>query len=188
MKTIIKILLIGLLFSLIALGLISCGSRKVNKEQIKEETNSSTIIDRTFSGNTSSNAKTTTTVKVDDKNETVTEEISYTPADPTKESFIIEKDGTKVVLNNVKKTVKKTTRKNNVKSESKTDIVEKKNTASKEQKAVKQVNDAKKETKSKQVDKKQFNPFVSICIGLFGLLALWCIYRFYKKLPLVPKL
>lgn len=188
MKTIIKIFLIALFFSLIDFGLISCGARKVNKEQSKEETNSSTIIDRTFTGNTSSNAKTTTTVKFDDKNETVTEEISYTPADPAKESFIIEKDGTKTVLNNIKKTVKKTTQKNNISAVKEFLTTENKNNAFKEKKAVKQVSAAKKETKSKRVDKKQFNPFVSICIGLLGLLALWCVYRFYKKLPLVPKL
>jgi len=169
-------------------SMCSCGSRKVNKSQSKEETTQSVTDNSTTEKQSETNVKTTTTVKTDDKNETVTEETILEPADNTKESFVIEKDGTKVVLNNITKTVKKTTQKNNIKSEAKTDIVEKQNSTSKEQKAVVNTNAAKKETKSKKVDKKQFNPFVSICIGLFGLLALWCVYRFYKKLPLVPKL
>lgn len=172
----------------ILFSLFSCGSRKVNKSQYKEETYSSTIIDRTFTGNTTTNVKTTTTVKTDDKNETVTEETTLEPADNTKESFVIEKDGTKVVLNNVKKTVKKTTKKNNTAVVKESLTTESKKESIKEQKSVTQVNTTKKETKVKQVDKKQFNPFVLMCIGLLGLILLWCVYRFYKKLPLVPKI
>lgn len=188
MKTIIKILLIGLFFALIALGLISCGSRKVNVDKLKEETKTELTNNSTTEKQSETNVKTTTTVTTDDKNETVTEETVYEPKDPAKESFVIEKDGTKVVLNNAKKTVKITNQKNNTVVSSNSEHAAVKNNVYKEQKAVKQVNATKKETNSKQVDKKQFNPFVSICIVFFGLILLWCIYRFYKKLPLVPKL
>lgn len=188
MKTIARILLIGLFFCLIALGLISCGSRKVNKEKIKEETKTELTDNSKTEKQSETNFKTTTTVNTDDKNETVTEETILEPKDETKESFVIEKDGTKVVLNNVKKTVRKTTQKNNMAVVSNIESTENKNNSFKEQKKVKQANTSKKKIKPKQIYKKQFNPFVTICIGLFGLILLWCVYRFYKKLPLVPKL
>lgn len=177
----------GALIFVFLLSMCSCGARKSTVDKSKEETKTEIDDNSTTEKQSETNVKTTTTVKVDDKNETVTEETILEPADNTKESFVIEKDGTKVVLNNVKKTVKKTTQNNNTAVVSNTEIQEKQNNTSKEQKAVTNTNTTKKESKSKQVDKKQFNPFVSICIGLFGLLLLWCIYRFYKKLPLVPK-
>lgn len=188
MKKIFIILAVSSFFALIALGLISCGARKVNKSSGKQEVKSEVLDKSIIKKESNTNVKTTTEIQTDDKNETVTEETVYEPSDNTKESFVIEKDGTKVVLNNAKKIVRNTKQKNNtvVSSNSEHAVVE--NNSSKEQKAVKQVNATKKENKQKQVDKKQFNPFVSICVGLFGLILLWCIYRFYKKLPLVPKL
>lgn len=187
MKTIARILLIGLFFALIALGLISCSARKVNIEKQKEETKSEINDNSVAEIKTETNVKTTTTVKVDDKSQTVTEETILEPSDNTKESFVIEKDGTKVILNNTKKTTRKTTKNNNNSVVKDSFASENKKEAVKEQKEVKQTNTTKKEIKLKQVDKKQFNPFVSICIVFFGLILLWCIYRFYKKLPLVPK-
>jgi FtsZ-interacting cell division protein ZipA len=178
----------GLLAFVFLVSMCSCGARKVNKSQSKEETTQTVTDNSTSEKQSESNVKETTAVKTDDKNETVTEETIYEPNDPAKESFMIEKDGTKVVLNNIKKTVKKTTQKNNTAVSSSSERTEKQNNASKEQKAVTNTNTTKKEIKSKQVDKKQFNPFVSVVIGMFGLLVLWCIYIFYKKLPLVPKL
>lgn len=169
-------------------SMCSCGARKVNKSQYKEETAQTITDNSTTEKQSETNVKKTTAIKVDDKNETVTEETILEPADNTKESFVIEKDGTKVVLNNAKKTVKKTTQKNNTAVVSNTEIKEKQNSTYKEQKAVINTNTTKKETKAKQVDKKQFNPFVLMCITAFGLLLLWCVYRFYKNLPLVPKL
>lgn len=186
MKNIFKFLVSLLAIALISL-LFSCGARKVNKSQSKEETTTEISYNSTTENKSETSVKTTATVNVDDKNETVTEEIIYEPKDETKESFVIEKDGTKLVLNNAKKTVKKTTQKNNTVVSSNSEHASIENSTSKEQKSVKQINTTKKETKAKQVDKKQFNPFVSICIVAFGLILLWCIYRFYKKLPLVPK-
>lgn len=178
----------GCLIFVFLVSMCSCGARKVNKSHTKEETKTELTDNSITEKKSETNVKTTITVNVDDKNENITEETIYEPEDPAKESFVIEKDGTKVVLNNVKKTVKKTTQKNNTAVISNTEVQEKQNITSKEQKAVINTNTTKKETKSKQVDKKQFNTFVLIVIGMFGLLLLWCVYRFYKKLPLVPKL
>jgi len=170
------------------LSMCSCGARKVNIENQKEETKTEIKDNSVTEIKTDTNVKKTTTLKTDDKNETLTEETVYEPADASKESFVIEKDGTKTVLNNTKKTVRKTTKNNNTSIIKESLTVENKKEAVKEEKEVEYKEVSKKEIKSKQVDKKQFNPFVSICIGLFGLLVLWCVYRFYKKLPLVPKL
>lgn len=180
MKTILKILLVSLFFALIAMGLISCGARKVNKEHSKEETKSEVVDNSVIEKQTHTNVKTTTTVKVDDKNETVTEETTVSPEDNTKEAFIIEKDGTKVVLNNTKKVYKKTTQKNNTQSDIIKNIDEVKKEAVKEQKSIKQVNTSKKENSVKKVDKKAFNP-----LNLFWLIIpialIYFLYRQYKK-------
>jgi len=170
------------------LSMCSCGARKSTVDKSKEETKTEIKDNSVNEIKTDTNVKTTTTVKTDDKNETVTEETILEPADNTKESFVIEKDGTKVVLNNVKKTVKKTTQKNNTKSESAIVKVENLLEVLKQNKEVKQTKTTKKEIKTKQVDKKQFSTFVMMCVVAFGLILLWCVYRFYKKLPLVPKL
>lgn len=185
MKTILKILLVSLFFALIAMGLISCGARKVSKQASKEETKSEVVDNSVTEKKIDTNVKTTTTVKVDDKNETVTEETTYSPSNPEKESFVIEKDGTKVILNNVNKTVKKTTQKNNTQTNKVQNSETTQNNAFKEQKDVKQVNTSIKKENSKQVDKKQFNPFVLI-ISIIGVLfLLYLIYWLYKKFMLL---
>lgn len=180
MKTILKILLVSLFFALIVMGLISCGARKVAKQHSKEETKSEVVDNSVIEKQTDTNVKTTTTLKVDDKNETVTEEITISPEDNTKEAFIIEKDGTKVVLKNTKKVYKKTTQKNNTQSQIFGNSEQVKKETVKEQKAVKQVNTSKKENSVKKVDKKAFNPFnllwLIIPIGL-----IYFLYRQYKK-------
>jgi len=178
----------GCLVLVLLVSMCSCGARKVNIEKQKEVSHTEISDNSLTERKIDTNVKTTTTVKVDDKNQTVTEETILEPADPKKESFIIENDGTKVVLNNVKKTVKKTTQNNNTAVVKESLTTESKKEAVSEQKAVAKINTSNKETKEKQVDKKQFNPFFSICIVAIGLILIWCVYRFYKKLPLVPKL
>jgi len=178
----------GALIFVFLLSMCSCGARKSTVDKSKEQTEINTTDNSTKESVTETNVKETTMVKVDDKNQTITEETTLEPADNTKESFVIEKDGTKTVLNNAKKTVRKTTKNNNTATIKESLIVENKKEAVNEQKEAERKEVSKKEIKSKQVDKKQFNPFVSIVIGLFGLLFLWCVYRFYKKLPLVTKL
>lgn len=182
MKTIIKILLIALFFSLIALGLISCGSRKVSNEKVKEESNTVKVDNSTIEKQSESNVKISTSTKVDDKNETVIKETTYTPEDPTKESFVIEKDGTKVVLNNTKKTYKETTQKNNTHSES----IEKSDDNKKESEigknAITENSTIKKESKIKKTEKEQFNWLSLWWLYLIIIAIVYFIWRKFIKI------
>lgn len=177
MKLIFKILLISLFISLIAMGLISCGARKSNVEKQKEETKTELKDNSVTEKQFESNIKTGTTVKVDDKNETVTEETIFEPADNSKESFVIEKDGTKTTLNNVKKTVKKTIQKNNTQTQKSgnSELVQKK--AVKEQKAIERKEVSKKEIKTKQIERTA----ISWYWYLFLLTLIGIIYYLYKR-------
>lgn len=176
----------GLLLFTFLVSMLSCGARKAHKESSKEETKTELTDNSTIEKQSETNVKTTTTVNVDDKNETITEETTISPEDNTKEAFIIEKDGTKVVLNNAKKTVKKTTQKNNTQTELIGNSEQLKKGTSKEQKAVKQLNTSKKENTVKNVERKQFNPW-QLLLFIPILLITWFAYRKYKQLPLVPK-
>lgn len=177
----------GCLIFVFLVAMCSCSARKVNKQSSKEETKTEVVDNSTTETKTESNVKTETLIKVDDKNETVTEETTYKPEDPTKESFIIEKDGTKVVLNNSSKIYKKTTQKNNAKIELLEKFEELKKEASKEQKSIKQVNTSKKENSSKQVEKEAFNWFQLLWLLLPAFIIYWA-WRKYKQLTLFPKL
>jgi len=177
----------GCLIFALLVSMCSCGARKVQKESSKEEIKTEVVDNSVIEKQTDTNVKTTTTVKVDDRNETVTEETEYTPQDASKESFVIEKDGTKVILNNTKKIVRKTTQKNNTLSESKQHVNSDIKSNIKEQKEVKQSSASKKENNSKQIYKKAFSPAKSIIIVFIMILVLYVIYRIYKKLPLLPK-
>lgn len=183
MKNIFRLLVSLLVIALFALA-TSCGARKTNKSQSKEETHSNVTDNSKTEKKSETNVKTTTTVNVDDKNETVTEETIYEPKDPAKESFVIEKDGTKTVLNNAKKTVKRTTQKNNTKSETKQYVNSDIKSNIKEQKAIESKEVSTKEVKEKEVDKKQFNPLVLIITGVGVLVLLCVIYLLYKKFML----
>jgi len=176
MKTIFKILIISAILSLVWLFL-SCSSRKVQIEKQKEETKTEITDNSVTEKQTETNVKTENTLKVDDKNESVTTETTYSPEDPAKEAYVIEKDGTKVVLNNVKKIVKTETKKNNTQTElvNKTDELKKE--AEKEQKSVDQVNTSTKENKSKKAEKEPFNLFNP----LWFLIPIAVIYYFYRK-------
>jgi len=56
------------------MSMCSCGARKVAKTETKKETHSSVADNSTIENKSETNVKTTTTVNVDDKNETVTED------------------------------------------------------------------------------------------------------------------
>jgi len=159
-----------------------CGARKVNKDKSKEETHIEQTDNSVTEKQIDINTKTTTTVNVDDKNETVTQETIYEPSDNTKESFVIEKDGTKVILNNVKKTVKKTTQKNNtqINKIGNSELVQ--NNASKEQKAIKEVVEFKKEIKHKDSEIKN-TPWYYFAIGF--VIVIGIIYFVLKKLRVI---
>lgn len=179
--------IIGVLFYVIIVSMFSCGARKLNKEHTKEENKTEVVDNSVIEKQSENNVKTSTTIKTDDKNETVTEETTISPEDPTKEAFIIEKDGTKVVLNNTKRVYKKTTQKNNTQSQifGKSEEVQKQ--ASKEQKKVKQINTSKKENSVKNVKKESFNLFNLLWL-LIPITIIYICYRIYKKLPLLPKI
>lgn len=135
--------IIGILF---ILCFCECGARKVSKEQSKEQTKTETVDNSVIEKNVDANVKTTIETKVDDKNETVTQETIYEPSDNAKESFVIEKDGTKVILNNAKKIVRNTTQKNNTQTSADTKKEEVKKESDKEQKVIKHFEITKKES------------------------------------------
>lgn len=176
MKTIFKILIISAILSLVWLFL-SCGSRKVQIEKQKEETKTELTDNSVTEKQTETNVKTETTLKVDDKNESVTTETTYSPEDPTKEAYVIEKDGTMIVLNNIRKIVKTETKKNNTQTEQFGKTEQLKKEAEKEQKSVEQVNTSTKENKSKKAEKEPFNWFNL----LWFLIPIAVIYYFYRK-------
>lgn len=180
MKTIFKILIISAILSLVWLFL-SCGSRKVQIEKQKEETKTELTYNSVTEKQTETNVKTETTLKVDDKNESVTTETTYSPEDPEKEAYVIEKDGTKVVLNNVKKIVKTETKKNNTQTEQFGKTEQLKKEAEKEQKSVEQVNTSTKENKSKKAEKEPFN-WLNLLWFLIPIAVIYYFYRKYKNL------
>lgn len=175
-------LLLFMYISLVALGLMSCGARKskvdISKEDKKEVVVDNSVLEKKLE----TNVKITSTTKVDDKNETVTEETTYQPEDPTKESSIIEKDGTKVVLNNTKKTYKKTTQKNNTQSEIKDDSEKSQKEASKDKKAVKQVVESKTYKKQKETKKEGFPMYYWALIVGVVLLIIWLFKKYKDKI------
>jgi cobalamin biosynthesis Mg chelatase CobN len=173
------LLLFLVYLSLIALGMVSCSARK-SQVEISKEVKKNVVVDNSvLEKKSETNVKETTTTKVYDKNETVTEETIYQPEDPTKESFIIEKDGTKVVLNNTKKTVKKTIQKNNTQSEIKSDSEIKQKEASKDKKAIKRVDESKTYKKQKEVKKGAF-PWYYIVLIIGVIVLIFWLFRKYK--------
>lgn len=184
MKKILAILIFLVFIALCGLGLTSCGARHVEKERSKEEIKSEVVDNSVIEKKTDTNVKKTIETKTDDKNETVTEETTYTPEDPTKEAIIIEKDGTKTVLNNTKKTYTKTIKKNNTQSQTNKYVDSVRKDIEKEKKSIESKYEAKKESSAKEVDKKKFNPFVLIGSIAGVLLLLYLIYWLYKKFML----
>jgi hypothetical protein len=187
MKYILRILVISLFLALIGLGLISCGARRVNKSHTEESTktevtdNSNTVTDKT------TNVKTTTNTTTDYKNESITEETIYEPKNTSIEAYIIEKDGTKTVLNNATKTVRKVTKKNNTSTRANIAQVQNTKQAVTEQKDVKHVSVSKKKVITKEVKKEAVSWYNWLWLLIIPVMFV-VTYRIYKKLPLVPKL
>lgn len=163
----------------------SCGSRKVHVEKQKEETKTE-ITDKSISETKKTeNVKTETKTIVDDKNESVTTETTYKPEDPTKEAYIIEKDGTKTILGNSSKTVKTETKKNNIQTNTEEKKEEAKQADSKQQNNVGISQEVKKESKQKQSENTRI-PVWYWVIGFIILVVIYTSYRIYKKLPINP--
>lgn len=186
MKTIFKILIASLIGAILALFLISCGSRKVQKSESKEEIKIESFDNSIIEKQSESNIKQTSTIKVDNKDKSITSEETFEPIDPTKEASIIDSNGKKTILNNSKKTTKTEAKKNNTETIKESLTVKNEKQAVKEQKVVKQVNTSKKENSSKEVEKEPFNPF-QLLYFIIPLLIIYIAYRKYKQLPLVPK-
>lgn len=177
----------GCLVFVFLVAMCSCGARKVSKQAYKEETKSEVVDNSVIEKQTDTNVKTTTTLKVDSKNETVIKKTTYEPQDNSKESSITESDGTKTVLNNTKKTVEETIKRNNIQTQLSGNTEQVIKEAVKEQKAVKQVNTSKKGNSAKNIDRKAFNP-LNLLWFIMPLLIIYVFYRIYKKLPLIPKI
>lgn len=106
MKKIILTLVIFLFF-------FSCGSRKAHKERNFEVAKAeSTVIDKTKT-NAELNVKQEVVSIIDDKGETVTETVIYTPIDANKPASIVDSEGKKQSLNNSSYRKERTVRKNN---------------------------------------------------------------------------
>jgi len=118
-----------ILLIVLTILLASCGVRKSNVDITKEEIKSTVIDKSVLEKKSDTNVKQSSTVKVDDKNQTIIEETTYQPEDPTKEAIVVDQDGKKIVLNNSKKTIKKTIQNNNTQTDSKVDSEIKQNTA-----------------------------------------------------------
>lgn len=167
----------SLLWIIIFYCMCSCGARKVQKQQSKEETKTETVDNSVTEKQIDTNVKITTETKFDDKNETVTSEVVYEPADNSKESFVIEKDGTKVILNNAKKIVRNTAQKNNTISNTNQYVYSVQKEIEKEQKAINKKHEEKKENKSKQGERDQF----SLYYLLWFVIPIGVIYYFYRR-------
>lgn len=164
----------------------NCGARHVKKSESKEETKTE-ITDKSASETkTIENVKTETKTFVDDKNESVTTETTYKPEDPTKEAYVIEKDGTKTILVNSSKTVKTETKKNNTQTNTEEKKEEAKQADSKQQNNVGISQEVKKESKQKESENKSYPWYYFTPCVLFLLIALYILYRMYKKVPINP--
>lgn len=185
-----------LLFLLLAL-ITSCGSARMvdtKKEEVKVniEIKTDSIKKTTSEKNKveSSNIKTESTIKKDDRDEVVIKETTYEPSDNSKPSIIIDEDGKRTTLENVKKTTKETTQKKNTKTENVSKKDEVVNITTKEKEngessvSVISKDNTTKDSKSKQSETEPFNMLkllwllVPIGIGLI----LYYFYRKYKQL------
>lgn len=182
----LKTIVIGLLFllyiSLIALGMVSCGARKTDKQVSKEQTESKVVDNSVTEKQSESNVKENVVIKIDDKNKTVTEETTYSPEDPTKEAFIIEKDGTKVILNNSKKTYKKTTQDNNTQSEIKSDSETKQKEAVKGKKAIKASVSTEVVKKSSKTEREEISMWNWVWLLIPIVAIIWLLRKYKDKI------
>lgn len=168
--------------SLIALGLMSCGARKTDRQSVKEEIKTENTDNSTLEKNVDSNVKENVVIKIDNKNNTITEEVTYEPKDPTKEAFIVDPDGKKTVLNNSKKTTKKTTKNNNTQSEIKSDSEIKKKEAVKEKKAIKASSNTNSQIKHETTDRSAVSSWylIGFVIAIIFIIVIISLLKKYK--------
>lgn len=179
LKDIGIVFLFLLYISLIALGMVSCGARKTDKQITKEKTEINVVDNSVTEKESESNVKENVIIKIDDKNKTVTEETTYSPEDPTKEAYIIEKDGTKVVLNNSKKTYKKTTQDNNTQSELKADSEIKEKEAVKDKKDIEATTNTNVVKKASKTERDAVSMWNWLWLLIPAAFIIW-LFRKYK--------
>ena len=151
--------MVNKLILLLSILIVGCGSRKVNKSNIKEETQIE-IIDTS-----KTETKTDTNTKVISCFET--DEITIVPIDSTKEIFVNGKTYRNVVLKHKK------VKANKVIEQSKKEVKI-------EQKAVKTNTKKQTQIEVKQIDKEQFN-FLSLWwLYLLILIIGYFAYRYRK--------
>lgn len=179
MKNIVTII-IWIVFGGGCLLIWGCGARKVTIHKSKEETKTETVDNSVIEKQVDTNVKKTFETKVDDKNETLTKKTTYEPQDVTKEASITESDGKKTVLNNTKKIVEETVKKNNTKTETLKTIDSVKTAIEKVKNDIQKKHSYEKETKTKDLDKKQFNP-INYYIGFAIFIIILVIAYFVLK-------
>lgn len=173
------------------MSLTSCGARKSEKSS-KSEVSKTELTDKSNSEqsevtktNSDINIKKSETRSESNQDQTVSIKEVVEPVDPNKPASFTDKDGKKQELNNSKKTIETTLKKNNSKTEIKTDNVASVRVISENNKKAFNKNDvklnaeAKKDETAKQVDRKEYNPWVWVCLLiLFFLIAInWKIIK-----------
>lgn len=178
----IKAILFWVFVITISILMNSCSARKAEKNRATEEVKTEMHEKSTSSNKEESNVKSEAQTTVDDKNQTVTEETSYKPVDPTKEASVTTPDGKKHGLNNAAVVVKKTTQQN----DTKTDKTEKKEEANKKEKTdakdLNQKSDAGKTTEDIKVDRDKWSVW-----NFAWLLLLLPIYWLWKNKGIIKR-
>lgn len=192
LKGVFATLFILLWLSLVLLGLISCGARKVHKEREKESSNVE-IVDKSTSEvktdkkeQSESNVKKSEETIVNNNDQTVTKKVTFEPIDNSKPASYKGKDGAVHELNNSKKTIETTTKNNNTKTESKINLEQSEKKSKDSISAEKNNNDVAvkaKSGKSKEVIDVKREGIPSWYIIIFVLilaLILWALKKYTK--------
>lgn len=176
--------LLGIVTLCIMSLFVSCGSRKVEKQRIKEETEKKEKIvvehDITAYDNVTITSK---SFAIDSTKEEI-EEIEITPIDPLKPAYYENKklDNTKLVKRKIKRN-KATSQETNTNTQHDSKKQDKsKETSEKKEKGT-------KDQKGKQIERKQFDPLAFIInwwwLWLLIVLILYLVKKYKDKIPFI---
>jgi hypothetical protein len=154
----------------------SCGTRKVEKTRAEESSKTEVLTNSIVEKEEDTNVKKKEITTVDDKTETTTKETIYEPIDPTKSAFIIEANGTKINLENSKKTVRETSQKKDIKKENTIKSVVNSKIKALEKVQSESISNSKKKSEIIKIDKKSWNVW-----NLFWLLIPAALYWIWKN-------
>lgn len=112
---------------LLLLVFCQCGTRKATKNRTEETAKTEVSATDKTKTTAETNVKQEVVKTTDDKNETVTETVIYTPIDPAKPATVTDEEGKTHSINNVVYKKERTTKKNNtsIKENSNQEITEK---------------------------------------------------------------